>query len=55
MKIAIRENIHNISQSRQIQDLWRKMYKKVFSKKDSQNWNFAFVLGSYESLKGLEH
>ena len=40
---------------RQIQDLCRKKYKRGFSKKAlSRIEGFFFVLGSYESLEGLE-
>ena len=55
MKMAIRKNIHNISQvppnSEFIQE---KVQKEDFLKKDLRELGFFFVLGSYESLKGLE-
>ena len=40
---------------RQIQDLGRKKYKKgIFIKSPRGNWNFIFVLGSYDSLERME-
>jgi hypothetical protein len=53
MKITIRKNIHNMYQ---IQHLYRKKKstKKRFSKKALGRIDFCFVLGSYESLEGLE-
>ena len=55
MKMPIRKNIHNMPQA---PPNWGFMQKKVqkgdFLKMPSQELNFFVVLGSYESLKGLE-
>jgi hypothetical protein len=54
MKMAIRKNIHNLSQGPPNPGfMLKKVHKGDFLKKDSRELIF-FVLGSYESLKGLE-
>jgi hypothetical protein len=55
MKLAIRKNIHNLSQGPPNPGfMQKKIQKGDFLKKDSRELNFLFVLGSYESLEGLE-
>ena len=53
MKMAIKKNIHNLSQGPPNPGfMQKKVQKGDFLKKGSQELNF--VLGSYESLEGLE-
>jgi hypothetical protein len=55
MKMAITKNIHNLSQGPPNPGfMQKKVQKGDFLKKDSRELNFFCVLGSYESLKGLE-
>jgi hypothetical protein len=55
MKMAIRKNIHNLSQGPQNPGfMQKKVQKGDFLKKNSRELNFFFVLGSFESLEGLE-
>ena len=56
MKMPIRKNIHNMSQGPPNPGFMQeKVQKGDFLKKPSRELNFFFVLGSYESLEGLEH
>ena len=55
MKMGIRKNIHNLSQGPPNPGfIQEKVQKGDFLKKDSQELNIFFVLGSFESLDGLE-
>ena len=52
MKMAIRKNIHKGPPNPGF--MQKKVQKGDFLKKPSQELNFFVVLGSYESLEGLE-
>ena len=55
MKMGIRKNIHNLSQGPPNPGfIQEKVQKGDFLKKDSRELFFFLVLGSYESLEGLE-
>ena len=55
MKMGIGKNIHKLSQSPPNPGfVQEKVQKGDFLKKDSQELNIFFVLGSFESLDGLE-
>ena len=55
MKMAIRKSIHNMSQDPPNPGLiYEKVQKGDFLKKNPRENQFFFVLGSYESLEGLE-
>jgi hypothetical protein len=54
-KMAIRKNIHNLSQGPPNPGfMQKKVPKGDFLKKDSRELKKKIVLGSYESLEGLE-
>ena len=56
MKMPIRKNIHNMSQGPPNPGFMQeKVQKGDFLKKPLRELNFFVVLGSYESLEGLEH
>jgi hypothetical protein len=56
MIMAIKKNIHNMSQGLPNPGFMQeKVQKGDFLKKPSRELIFFLVLGSYESLKGLEH
>ena len=55
MKMPIRKNIHNMPQGLPNPGFMQeKVQKGDFLKKPSRELKFFVVLGSYESLKGLE-
>ena len=55
MKMAKGKNIHNLSQGPPNPGfIQEKVQKGEFLKKDSRELFFFLVLGSYESLEGLE-
>ena len=55
MKMAIRKNIHNLSQGPPNPGfMYEKVQKGDFLKKDSREFKKILVLGFYESPKGLE-
>ena len=55
MKMPIRKNIHNMPQGPPNPGFMQeKVQKGDFLKKDSRELKFFVVLGSYESLEGLE-
>ena len=53
MEMAIRKFFHNLSQGPPNPGFMQKKVQKGDFPK-SENWNFVVVLGSYESLEGLE-
>ena len=56
MKVPFRKNIHNMPQEPPNPGFMQeKVQKGDFLKKPSWELNFFVVLGSYESLEGLEH
>ena len=56
MKVAIKKNLHIMSQGApNLGFMQEKVQKGDFLKKPSQELIFFVVLGSYESLEGLEH
>ena len=60
MNMLIGKNIHNMPQGPPNPEFMQEkvqkgIFYKIFYKSHRKNWIFFVVLGSYESLEGLEH